>query len=748
MNIKATFVLLLASASLASAEFADPIWHYQLKKPVDGWQQIGFNDTSWRKGFGGFGERSTPGARISTDWTTKNIWLRRSVEIEKIPAKPALYIYHDEDAEIFLNGKKVAAFKGFKPDYFVHPIDAADVKEGKNLIAVHCRQTTGGQAIDVHLIDANNVPTLPAAKRPEHPFKSELITEWGAKVTAENAWREYPRPLLVRDNWTNLNGHWNYAITAKDAGRPNYWDGQILVPFSVESKLSGVQRLLHDDQALWYNREIDSKPIAGKRTFLNFEACDYHTDIWINNTQVGSHTGGSTPFSIDITHALTNGENQLFVRVEDSTGGYQLRGKQIKNPHGIWYTQVSGIWGTVWTEEVPENHIDSLKLSTKIDGTVTVEISYVSNSVVGLPRTTATASLDDEEYSMEAKNSDGDKLILTLNIPAPKLWSPDSPTLYDLSIQFGEDTIKSYFGIREVGREKDDAGNWHFTLNGERIFHWGPLDQGWWPDGLLTPPSEDAMRWDVDYLKASGFNMIRKHIKVEPRLFYAHCDKVGMMVWQDQVSAGNNPKWTRLSPNPEDAQWPDDAHAQWILEYKRMISELESHSCITVWVPFNEAWGQHRTVEVGKWSEKRDPTRHINVASGGNFWPAGHIVDEHRYPHPGFPFKLNENGRFDDYIKVIGEFGGHGLPTPGHLWDNSTKNWGYGGLPKDAAEYKDRYKESIRLLTELKSKGIAGGVYTQTTDVEGEINGLITYDRKVIKIPASELKEIHAPLLK
>jgi len=726
-------ILLLAIATLAHGEFSDPAWRYTLRKPTTGWQNSPFDDSKWRLGNGGFGERSTPGARIGTEWTTKNIWLRRTIQLESIPAKPALYVFHDEDTVVFLNGKKVAQFEGFVTEYKVVALAPSALKPGKNLLAVHCRQTVGGQAIDVHVIDAEKVPELPKPKRPEHPFKSELITEWGENVNAENAWREYPRPQLVREQWTNLNGHWDYAITPKDAGRPSQWDGQILVPFAIESKLSGVQRLLHDDQALWYRRVLAlEKPAGGRRMILNFEACDYRTEVWINNTKVGEHTGGNIPFYFDITDPLMDGSNKLIVRVEDSTGGYQLRGKQTDSPRGIWYTQVSGIWGTVWMEEVPaKQFIHDLTIQTSKEGRVLVQI-HGSESPA-----TIVASLGGQEVARASGTSE-----IRLQIPQPKLWSPESPTLYDLEITCGDDQVKSYVGIREVGREKDADGHWRFTLNGETIFHWGPLDQGWWPDGLLTPPSEQAMRWDVDFLKASGFNMIRKHIKVEPRSYYSYCDRIGMMVWQDQVSAGNNPKWSRLLPDPKDADWPDAAHDQFMFELERMVSTLENHPSIVVWVPFNEAWGQHRTVGVGEWLAKRDPSRLVNVASGGNFWPAGHIVDEHRYPHPGWPDEL-DGGRFDDYIKVIGEFGGHGLPTPGHLWDNSRRNWGYGGLPKDAGEYKERYLESLRILTELKSKGIAAGVYTQTTDVEGEINGLVTYDRKVIKIPAAELKEIH-----
>ena len=303
--------------------------------------------------------------------------------------------------------------------------------------------------------------------------------------------------------------------------------------------------------------------------------------------------------------------------------------------------------------------------------------------------------------------------------------------------------MSSYAGIRTVGKKADADGHLRLTLNGENIFHWGPLDQGWWPDGLLTPPSDEAMLFDIEYLKKAGFNMIRKHIKVEPRRYYYHCDRLGMLVWQDQVSGAVNPAWTRMVPNPKDAEWPEEAHQQYMLELERMIDTLESHPSIVVWVPFNEAWGQHRTMEVGKWSVERDPSRAINIASGGNFWPVGDIADEHNYPPPAFP--LNDE-RFNKFVKVVGEFGGHGYPIVGHLWDKEADNWGYGTLPKTEAEYRQRYVDTLNKLIELKGKGIAAGVYTQTTDVEGEINGLMTYDRRVIKIPAEELKKLHAEL--
>jgi beta-galactosidase len=306
--------------------------------------------------------------------------------------------------------------------------------------------------------------------------------------------------------------------------------------------------------------------------------------------------------------------------------------------------------------------------------------------------------------------------------------------------------VQSHAGIRTVGKTRDADGHWRFTLNGEIIFHWGTLDQGWWPDGLLTPPSDEAMLFEIGWLKSAGFNMIRKHIKVEPRRYYYHCDRLGMLVWQDQVSGGPNPQWTRLKPDPVDAEWPDRHHRQFMEELKTMVDRLASHPSIVCWVPFNEAWGQHRTVEIGQWLARYDPNRPVNIASGGNFWPVGDVVDAHSYPHPRFPFELGEKARFAGFIKVMGEFGGHGFPVEGHLWDADRRNWGYGGLPENETEYKQRYLTSLDMVDDLQRQGIAAGVYTQTTDVEGEINGLMTYDRKVIKIPAAELKELHRRL--
>ena len=480
----------------------------------------------------------------------------------------------------------------------------------------------------------------------------------------------------------------------------------------------------------------------GGQTFLRFEKVASASFVWVNGQEVGSHVGGNLPFQFDITAALHAAPNSLTVRVEDATGGAQLRGKQTLTPKGIFYTRNSGIWQTVWLEQVPERWITKLAITTDI---TTGEIS-IKPTLAGTP-------VSGER--LRAVVSDGGKPVaeaageLVLKVPQPKLWSPASPHLYDLKITLGDaagktiDQVSSYTGLRKVGRERDKDGNYRFTLNDKPIFHWGPLDQGWWPDGLLTPPSDAAMVYDIQWLKDAGFNMIRKHIKVEPQRYYYHCDQIGMLVWQDQVSGGKSPKWAQMSPDPQDAEWSDADHQQWLAEFDGMISLLEPFPSIVVWTPFNEAWGQHRTLEVGAWTMRRDPTRLVNAASGGNFWETGHIADAHSYPNPAYPL---DNPRYQNYVRVVGEFGGHGWPVPGHLWDESKANWGYGGLPKSIDEYRERYAKSIAILTALKAKGVAGGVYTQTTDVEGEINGLMTYDRKVAKIPAAELKKINAPL--
>ncbi len=578
-----------------------------------------------------------------------------------------------------------------------------------------------------------------------HPYKTALITRWGRDVTPENAWTEYPRPQLAREHWQNLNGLWDYAVTPvvqKDP--PTQWSDEILVPFALESRLGGVQRLLQPDEALWYRRSVEVNTVSGKRTLLNFEAVDYRCDVWVNGAHVGRHQGGNTPFTFEVTEAVRQGANELLVRVEDETEAWQLRGKQVLEPKSIWYTRVSGIWQTVWLEQVADVYIEDLDIHT-VAATGLIRVVATANGAAPYLR----VNVKDDAGSVVT--AEGSASGLSIHLDNPKLWTPDMPHLYGLDIELLDagrntvDQVTSYAGIRTVGKMRDADGHWRFTLNGEPIFHWGPLDQGWWPDGLLTPPSDEAMLYDIDYLKAGGFNMIRKHIKIEPRRYYYHCDRLGMMVWQDQPSGGKNPRWTFLSENPEDAEWPDEHHKQFMWELERMMDTLKNSPAIVVWVPFNEAWGQHRSVAVGQWVVQRDPSRLVNIASGGNFFPVGDIADGHAYPDPKFPFAPK---RFDAFIKVVGEFGGHGFPVEDHLWNPEQKNWGYGKqLPETPDEYKERFRSTLDQLHQLRQQGIAAGVYTQTTDVEIEINGLLTYDRAVAKITVDELAAIREELL-
>ncbi len=565
-----------------------------------------------------------------------------------------------------------------------------------------------------------------------------MMTRWGKQVTPQNAWREYPRPQFRReDKWKNLNGLWQYSV-GQQSRIPEVYQGEILVPFPLESALSGVKRLLEPGETLWYRRTFRHETPAGHRTQLHFEAVDYACRIYLNGTDIGSHLGSSDPFQFDITSALRAGENELIVSVIDETAATQTLGKQSLKPKGIYYTRVSGIWQTVWLEDVPARHFRMVKMKPRIaEGTLRV-----------LP-TLAGEPLKEERIVITVR--DGDRVVgtadaaLSVRIPDAKLWSPDQPHLYDITMDLYErdvlvDRVESYAAMREVGTIRGPAGQIRMTLNGKVIFHYGPLDQGWWPDGLLTPPSDEAMRFDVDFLKQAGFNMIRKHIKVEPRRFYAHCDRVGMLVWQDMPSTGGRPFWSKLAPNPVEDSWPADQHAQFITELKAMVSSLRNHPSIVMWIPFNERWGQHETIRVGQLMENLDVTRLLNIASGGNFFPVGDVADRHNYPEPMFPF---EDRRFDDYVKVIGEFGGHGLVVAGHQWNPEMRNWGYGDLPATKEEYSQRYRKTFEQLMKLRRRGVAAGVYTQTTDVEGEVNGLMTYDREVQKMTAQELFELH-----
>ena len=579
-----------------------------------------------------------------------------------------------------------------------------------------------------------------AASAQYAPAGDKIRTPWAEQIDVNNVWKEYPRPIMERTAWKNLNGLWSYAVKPKGEAQPTKWDGEILVPFCIESSLSGVGKTLGDMNELWYNR-IFTVPAQWKKqnVLLHFGAVDWKADVWVNDVKVGSHTGGYVPFSFDITQALKAGENTLTVRVWDPTDrGYQPRGKQVCNPEGIWYTPVSGIWQTVWLEPVAPMHIENLRILPNVDAnTVTV---------------TVQKSVECPAMMAEVKVLDGGKLVaaarginnepVEVRMPEnPKLWSPDSPFLYDLEVTIYKDgkpvdSVKSYAAMRKISTKRDDNGIVRMQLNNKDLFQFGPLDQGWWPDGLYTAPSYEAMIFDIDKTKEWGFNMIRKHIKVEPAAWYTYCDRKGIIVWQDMPSGDRNPEWqmhqyftgTELKRSAE-------SEACYRKEWKEIMDFLYSYPCICTWVPFNEAWGQFKTPEIAEWTKQYDPSRLVNPASGGNFYHCGDMIDLHSYPGPRMFLYDGERAN------VLGEYGGIGLALEGHLWQPD-RNWGYVQF-KNSKEVTDEYVKFGNELLKYIKQGFTAAVYTQTTDVEIEVNGVMTYDRKVMKMDEKRLRKMN-----
>lgn len=574
------------------------------------------------------------------------------------------------------------------------------------------------------------------------PAPGPLMTRWGKKLDPKNVLAEYPRPQLVRSEWVNLNGLWDYAITPKDAATPAKWDGEILVPFCPESSLSGVGKQVGASKVLWYKRSFAKPKVPdGHRVKLNFDAVDWHCKVFVNGKQVGDHEGGFDPFTVDITDVLRAGEQQeLVVWVWDPTDeGSQPVGKQIRNPHGIWYTSVSGIWQTVWLEVVPPGAIQSIRPVTDITTKkVTVNVTTFDKHAEQV-RITVLA-----KGKAIAQGTGKVSSPITIAVPDAQLWTPDTPHLYDLKVQTlrGEtvlDDVGSYFAMRSISMGKDEQGHLRLLLNNKPLFHWGPLDQGWWPDGLLTPPSDEALAYDLKVLKDLGMNMLRKHIKVEPSRLYYHCDKLGLLVWQDMPSAINRTKKHFVAPNaPKDAEFDVKEQAIFRKELKAMMDHLSFFPCIVVWVPFNEGWGQHNTNDVLRWTMQYDPTRLVDGPSGWADRGIGHMKDLHQYPGPGMFAPMA------DRVSVLGEFGGLGLPIKGHLWKDAD-NWGYRTY-KTTDELRENYRRLMVQLPPLIGKGLAAAVYTQTTDVEVEVNGLMTYDREIIKFDVKETAQWHRRL--
>ncbi len=574
------------------------------------------------------------------------------------------------------------------------------------------------------------------------PAGDRLRTAWADSIDTSNVLPEYPRPIMERPEWQNLNGLWQYAITDAKAARPDAFEGEILVPFAAESSLSGVGRTVGDRQALWYSRTFTvPKSWKGRDVMLNFGAVDWKADVWVNGVKVGSHTGGFTPFSLNITPALSaKGENTLEVRVWDPTdASYQPRGKQVNRPEGIWYTPVTGIWQTVWLEPVAKQHIAGLRITPDIDAhTLTVGIDSNADGI------SVVKVLDGGKVIASGKSVAGEPVVI--NMPADAgLWTPDSPKLYDLDITVADaqgrtaDRVKSYAAMRKFSTGRDSRGIVRLKLNNEDLFQFGPLDQGWWPDGLYTAPSYDALVYDVKKTKDWGFNMIRKHIKVEPAVWYTYCDRNGIIVWQDMPSGDRSPEWQnhRYFDGTENHR-SAESEANYRKEWKEIMDALYNYPCISTWIPFNEAWGQFKTPEIAEWTKQYDPSRLVNPASGGNFYTCGDILDLHNYPGPAM--YLYDAQR----ANALGEYGGIGMVVDGHIW-TPDRNWGYIQF-KTPGEVTDEYVKYARELLRLAEQGFTAAVYTQTTDVEVEVNGLMTYDRKVIKIDEPRVRAANQAL--
>ena len=572
------------------------------------------------------------------------------------------------------------------------------------------------------------------------PAGDKIKTPWGEQLNPKNVLPEYPRPIMERHEWKNLNGSWNYAITKKGEAAPGNYQGEILVPFAVESSLSGVGKRINEHQELWYQRTFDvPSSWKGKQILLHFGAVDWKADVWVNDVKVGEHTGGFTPFYFDITSALNKGNNQLVVKVWDPADrGEQPRGKQVERPEGIWYTPVTGIWQTVWLEPVAAQHIAHLKTTPDIDKK-TVKVEVATN--VCSPDKVEGKVFDGKNLVAKGAALNGVPVELTMPEDV-KLWSPESPSLYDMEVTLYKDgkaidQVKSYTALRKFSTHKDKNGITRLQLNNKDYFQFGPLDQGWWPDGLYTAPTDEALVYDLKKIKDFGYNMVRKHVKVEPARWYTYCDQLGLIVWQDMPNGGRGPAEWQMHKyyDGADAIRSAKSEANYRKEWKEIIDYLYSYPSIGVWVPFNEAWGQFKTPEIAAWTKEYDPSRLVNPASGGNHYTCGDILDLHNYPGPNL--YLYDPTR----ATVLGEYGGIGMALKGHLW-LADKNWGYVKF-NTPEEVTNEYIKYADHLLELIEKGFSAAVYTQITDVEEEVNGLVTYDRKVIKVDEPKIKAIN-----
>ena len=568
-----------------------------------------------------------------------------------------------------------------------------------------------------------------------------LMTPWGEHLDENCILTEYPRPQMRRNSYLNLNGRWEYAITDSDES-PRRWDGTILVPFSPESALSGVGRSLRPGQTLWYRREVivpQGFIPADGRLLLHFGAVDQEAAVYWNGRLLGRHMGGYNAFTLDATDAL-GPRNSLVVRVHDDTdASFHSRGKQKTRRGGIWYTPQSGIWQTVWMEAVPRHYIESLRIVPLFDQSA-VEVMVRCSQPLQ-----CEATVDGRTVPFTSGEP--------ARIPMPdfRAWSPEDPYLYDLSVTLGEDRVESYFGMRKMEVRADRGGVKRLFLNGEPYFQSGLLDQGYWPDGLYTAPSDEALIYDIQTAKAMGFNLLRKHIKVEPMRWYYHCDRLGMLVWQDMPSGGGKYRFSTITLplvtgiHRRDNHYRAFARAssqgrgEYMDELEEMVGQLFNAPSVVLWVPFNEGWGQFDSTLVMERLRALDPTRPVDPASGWHDQGAGELRSLHVYFKP-FRFRRDRRGR----ALALSEFGGYNLRVDGHCFNQ--KDYGYRRLPDAAALWRDFSRLYEREVLPAVPRGLCASVYTQLSDVEDELNGLMTYDRRVVKLDADEVRELNERL--
>ncbi len=580
--------------------------------------------------------------------------------------------------------------------------------------------------------------------------KAGLCTVWSEQADTEDIFSEYPRPQFRRKNWINLNGYWNYAFT-ETSSRPEKLDGKILVPFAPESSRSGVLKRLEPGQYLWYCREVQMNIFPGKRLILHFDAVDQKCAVWWNGKALGIHENGYLPFAFDVTDYLKEGRNTIWVRVEDDTDqGTGCRGKQVLKPGGMFYTPVSGIWQTVWMEWVPEKRLDALKITPLFDESkvrleLTVTEPLDAEVEIHTGEETLAYCLHAEDFS-KAADSDTQRYTAAADIEMMDVhpWSPEDPYLYEMTIRAGKDQVESYFAMRKFSRGVDEKGIPRLMLNNEPYFFHGILDQGYWPETLLTPPSDEAMIFDIEQIKRLGFNMMRKHIKIEPLRWYYHCDRIGMVVWQDMINGGGPIKMPLVTYLPTilpgcvdkiSDKWygffsrtDKKAREKWIEDCIEMVNYLYNCPSIGLWVPFNEGWGQFEANRVTELIRQADPTRMIDQASGWYDQKGGDVKSVHNYFRK---LKVEK----DERPFVISEYGGYVLSTKGHTYDE--KVYGY-RVYKDQKSFAEAYENLMKEIYNLVPQGLCGAVYTQVSDIEEEINGLFTYDRKVCKVDIAE----------